>query len=102
MPDALLSQHPVDRATRADVDHLLKWAIAAWEELPEVEREIDGWRLEDQLVFTEEWPIEEDRLRRLAEYARVGDLTEAQRLRYQELLKLVEERQPIIDRLMRS
>ena len=59
----------VDHSRRADVDHLLKWAAAAWEELPEVEREIDGWRLEDQLVFTEEWPIEEDRLKRLAERA---------------------------------
>ena len=92
----------VDHSRRADVDHLLKWAAAAWEELPEVEREIDGWRLEDQLVFTEEWPIEEDHLKRLAEHARAGDLTEEQCLRYQELLKLVEERRPIIERLLRS
>jgi predicted NUDIX family NTP pyrophosphohydrolase len=92
----------VDRATRADIDHLLRWAVAAWEGLAEVEREIDSWDLLDQLVFTEEWPLEEERLRRIAEHARAGDLTEAQRLRYQELLKLVERQRPIIDRIMRS
>ena len=68
----------VDRATRADVDHLLKWAIAAWEELAEVEREIDSWDLIQQIVYIEEWPLEEERLRRLAEHARAGDLTETQ------------------------
>lgn len=69
----------VDRATRADVDHLLKWATAAWKELPEVEREIDSWDLLAQLVFTE-----------------------AQRARYRELLKLVDERRPIIERIMQG
>ena len=92
----------VDRATRADVDRLLDRAVASWNELPQVEREIDGWRLEDQLVFTEEWQIEEDRLWRLAQYAQSNDFTEAQRVRYQELLNLVERHRPIIDRIMRG
>jgi hypothetical protein len=67
----------VDRATRADIDHLLKWAVASWEELTEVEREIDTWDLIDQIVFIEEWPLEEERLRRLAKHAQANDLTEA-------------------------
>jgi predicted NUDIX family NTP pyrophosphohydrolase len=93
----------VDRLTvEEDVNHLLAWAIAAWEELPEVEREIDTWDLEDQIVFIEEWPLEERRLRELAEYAQAGALTTGQRARYERLLKLVEERRPIIERLLRS
>ena len=92
----------VDRAPHIDADHVLKWAFAAWKELPEVEREIDGWDLLDQLRFTEEWQIEEDRLWRLAELDRAGDLSQAQRARYRELLKLVDERRPIIERIMRG
>ena len=92
----------VDSETRADVDHLLKWAFVVWEELPEVEREIDGWRLEDQLVFTEEWPIEEERLRRLAQHAHSNDFTEDQSVRYQDLLNLVERHRPVLDRIMQG
>lgn len=92
----------VDRATRANVDHLLKWAFAAWEPLPTVEQEIDTWDLLDQLVFTEEWQIQEDRLSRLAELARAGDFTEAQNIRYEKLLTLVERHRPIIERIMRG
>ena len=102
MSDDFFSRHPRRRVTRADVDHELKWAIAAWEELPKVEREIDTWDLIDQLVLTEEWPIQEDRLRRLAQYAQSIDFTEAQRVRYQELLNLVERNRPIIERILRG
>jgi hypothetical protein len=92
----------VGRATHVDIDHLLERATASWAGLAEVEQEIDSWDLIDQIVYIEEWPIQEDRLRRLAELARAGDFTETQRVRYQELLKLVEERRPIIERLLRS
>ena len=102
MPDDLLSQHPGVRAARVDADHLLKWAVAAWEGLTEVEQEIDSWDFLDQLVFTEEWPLEEERLRQLAAYAQEGSLTADQRARYECLLKLVEQNRPIIERLLRS
>jgi hypothetical protein len=92
----------VGRATHVDVDHLLERAKAAWDGLVEVEQEIDSWDLIDQIVYIEEWPIQEDRLLRLAQHARAGDLTEEQCLRYQALLKLVEERRPIIERLSRG
>lgn len=92
----------VNRTTQARVDHLLEWARAAWDGLAQVEQEIDSWDLINQIVYIEEWPIQEDRLRRLAELARAGDFTEAQCLRYQDLLRLVEERRPIIERLMRG
>jgi hypothetical protein len=92
----------VGQATHADIDHLLERASAAWDGLAEVEQEIDSWDLIDQIVYIEEWPIQEDRLRRLAEQARLGGFTEAQCLRYQALLRLVAERRPMIERLLKS
>jgi hypothetical protein len=92
----------VDQARQARIDHLLKWSVVAWEELTEIEREIGTWDLIDQLVYIKEWPLEEERLRRLARYAEANDLTEAQRLRYQDLLHLVERQRPIITRLQHS
>jgi hypothetical protein len=76
--------------------------MSAWEELPAVEREIDSWRLEDQIVFLEEWPLEEERLRRLMEIERAGAFSPGQRRLYQRLLRLVEQRRPIIERLLKT
>ena len=92
----------VDPETRASVDHDLKRSFAAWEGLIEVEPEIDSWDLIQQIVYIEERPLEEERLKRLAEHARAGGLTQEQCLRYQALPRLVEERKPVIERLRRS
>ena len=89
----------VRRARDYEFSVELDRAIAAWEELTDVEHEIDGWRLEDQIVFVEEWPLEEERLRRLAELERAGAFSPGQRRLYQRLLRLVERQRPIIDRL---
>ena len=91
-----------EQSVQSAVEHVLARASESWEELPEVEREIDGWRLEDQIVFIEEWPLEERRLRELAEYAHAGVMTTGQRDRYEHLMKLVEYRRPIVERLLRS
>ncbi len=88
--------------TRADLDHLLDRALAAWEGLPGVEREIGTWDLVDQLVFIEEWPIEEDRLRALAAYAAHGELTSEQLARYENVLHVVERHRPLLERLRTS
>lgn len=90
----------VDRSARSDVDHLLERAIAAWESLSEVEREIDTWDLEDQLAFVEEWPLEEGRLQRIAAHARAGTFDDAQQAEYARLLALVARNRPIVARLI--
>ena len=92
----------VSPSTRADLDHLLERALAAWEGLPEVEREIDAWDLVDQLVFVEEWPIEDERLRQLAAHSARGELTHEQLAHYQPRLPLVERHRPIVERLRAS
>jgi hypothetical protein len=90
----------VDRSTHNDVDHLLERAFGAWQSLADVEREIDTWDLRDQLVFVEEWPLEEMRLQRLAAYARDGALDTAQRAQYLRLLALVKRNRPVAKRLV--
>ncbi len=89
----------MSQSTRADVDRLLDRALAAWEGLPEVERELGTWDLVDQLVFIEEWPIEEDRLGALAAYAARGELTNEQLARYEHVLYVVERHRPLLERL---
>ena len=92
----------VSPSTRADVDRQLERARAAWDGLPDVEREIGTWDLVDQLVFIEEWPIEEDRLRTLAGHASRGELTSEQLARYEHLLRSVERHRPLVTRLRAS
>ncbi len=91
-----------EQSVHSAVEHVLARAIESWEELPEMEREIDTWDHLDQIVYLEEWQIEEDRLLRLAEHAQSGAFTPGQRARYERLLKLVEDHRPIIERLLRS
>jgi hypothetical protein len=67
--------------------------------MPEIEQEIDQWDLLDQLHFTEEWPLEEQRLEMLDEYAIQGSLTPEQMARYHHLKQLVAEYRPIVRRI---
>jgi hypothetical protein len=73
-----------------------------WGRLPEVEAEIDGWDLLDQLDFIEEWPLEEMRLDQMEEYLTEGALTNEQLARYEELKRVVAANRPIIRRLQNS
>ncbi len=87
--------------TSAEVNHLIERAFVAWESLPNVEREISTWDLTDLIVFIEEWPREEERLQRLAEYSRAGMLDDAQQVKYTRLLDVVARNRPIASRLTR-
>lgn len=84
------------------IDKLLYLSSANWKELPKVESEIDEWDQIDQIVFIEEWPLEEMRLKSLERYAREGHMTEDQLARYEELKKLVARNRPIIQKLRNS
>ncbi len=68
--------------------------------MPKVAREIDSWDLLDQLVYTEEWPLEIDRLAQLEDYAKSGHMTEAQLARYDELKALVSANTPLLERIL--
>lgn len=79
---------------------MLSLSERSWKRLPEVAAEIDGWDPEDQVDFVIEWPLEEDRLRRLNGYERDGTLSEEQAARYEALKILVAENRSIIERLL--
>ncbi len=50
-------------------------------------------------AYLAERPLEEVRLRRLAEHAEAGRMDEAQLERYRRLVELSEERRPLLERL---
>jgi hypothetical protein len=82
-----------------EIDKLLDQLTWQWERLPEVEAEIDGWDLLEQLDFIEEWPLEEMRLRQLEAYVAGGCLNEEQMARYDRLRSTIEQHRPVITRL---
>lgn len=84
------------------IDVLLDHSLDRWRRLPQVEAEIDQWDLIDQLVFIEEWPLEEQHLEMLDRYASAGNLTSDQLRRLQELKETVGRNRPIIRRLQHT
>ncbi len=84
------------------IDRILHYSRATWEELPQVEDEIDGWNLLDQLTYVEGWPPNEEQLKWLERHAQEGHMTTEQLARYKELEKIVARNRPIIRRLQNS
>ena len=92
----------VSPAVEQRIDRMLDRLLSRWRRLPEVEAEIDGWDLVDQVDFVEEWPTEEHRLAELERLIDQGTLTPSQLARYEELRRLIEQNRPIIRRLQES
>jgi hypothetical protein len=92
----------VDETLRQDIERLLDRLTYEWGRLPEVEAEIDQWDQIDQIVFIEEWPLEEDWLARLERYVAGGAVTAKQLAEYEKLKAIVAQNRPIIERLRRG
>lgn len=90
----------VTRAKHDEIDRLLDLSTAGWKELPGLAREIDGWDAESQQAYLAEWPLEEDRLARLAAHADAGRMDEAQLDRYRRLVELADANRPLLARLL--
>jgi hypothetical protein len=84
---------------QARIDHFLDYCIREWDTLPEFAEEFATWGPDEQLVFVLEWPIREDGLHILREYAERGLMTPEQRARHVRLLQIVERNRPIAERL---
>ncbi|MGI8553443.1 MAG: hypothetical protein ACR2PL_22065 [Dehalococcoidia bacterium] len=52
----------VTQGARQHIDLLLDYESDVWRQMPKTAAEIDGWELIDQILFVEEWPLEEQRL----------------------------------------
>jgi hypothetical protein len=78
----------------------LTYLTREWRAVPAIAGEWDEWDDYARLVFVLEWPIREDRLKQLQQYAEQGVLTPAQQDRYTVLLELVARYRPIVQELL--
>lgn len=90
----------VDVKLHERVDRYLEYLCNEWQDIPEVGQEWDSWTADEQLDFVIELPIREDRLQQLQQWAAAGQLTPAQRARYEELLSLIVRHRATLDRLL--
>ncbi len=85
-----------------DIEWQLDWSLSRWGRLPDVEAEIVGWDLIDQIDFVEDRSLEEERLRQLERHAAEGVMTPEQAARFEELQGLVAKHRLIVRRLRES
>ena len=85
---------------QARIEHFLEYALREWRAVPEYVGEFDSWDPIQQLAFVHEWAIRESALAVLTDYSKQGLLTPEQRVRYDELLRLVQQHRPILERLL--
>ena len=95
-----MAQVVQDDKLRARIEHYLDYLIREWEDVPHLAAEWLEWDEHDQLDFVIEWPIREDRLHQLQHWTEQGLLTPEQYARYEDLLTLVEQHRPMLDRLL--
>ncbi len=89
-----------DPQLQARIDRYLEYLRREWDSIPALAAEWDEWDEHSRLVFALDWPICEDRLHELRQWAEQDVLTPAQRARYDELLGLVACNRPILERLL--
>lgn len=86
----------VTKAKHNEIDRLLDLSTVSWEELSEITKEIDTWDSDSLQAYLAEWPLEEDRLTRLAHHAESGYMDENQIRRYHRLVELSNESRPLL------
>ena len=82
------------------IDPYLDYLFAEWEQIPELAEEWADWDEPSRLLFVLEWPIKEDRLAQLQEWASMNMLSPEQMTRYRELQDLVRTYRPILEPLL--
>ena len=87
---------------RQRIDHYLSYLLREWEGIPHLAAEWADWDELSRLTFDVNWTVPEDRLHQLRQWAKEGRLTPEQTDRYEELLKLVEQHRPTLERLLDS
>ena len=90
-----------DPQLRARVDrYYLDYLFREWQWVPQIAQHWDSWQDHEQLNFVVEWPIREDCLGELQQWAEHGALTPEQGGRYGDLMRLVAEHRPTLERLL--
>ncbi|HEX5506162.1 MAG TPA: hypothetical protein VFW96_26320 [Thermomicrobiales bacterium] len=97
---AQVAQNP---QLRARIEHALAYLRREWQSIPELAAEWDDeWDEHSRFVFALDWPICEDSLHQLREWAKQDLLTPEQHAQYDELLDLVARNRPTLGRLLKS
>jgi hypothetical protein len=82
------------------IEDYLDYLFMEWGGIPDLAAEWPEWDDESRLTFALDWPICEDRLQQLHGWAEQGLLTPNQQARHDELLQLVAENRPTLQRLL--
>ena len=84
------------------IDQYLDNLMRTWEGVPFDAQEWAEWDDLSQLTYAVNWPVNEDQLHMLAQWAEQGLLAPEQRARYGELLQLVERHRPLLEELLKD
>ena len=84
------------------IDQYLDNLMRTWEGVPFDAQEWAEWDDLSQLTYAVNWPVNEDQLHMLAQWAEQGLLAPEQRARYDELLQLVERHRPLLEELLKD
>ncbi|MBI4492755.1 MAG: hypothetical protein HY690_08200 [Chloroflexi bacterium] len=95
-----MAQVVQDPETSRRIEGFLSYALQEWASVPEYAARFDAWDPMVQLDFIHEWAIRESALEVLGNYAAQDRLTTYQCARYEELLRLVEQQRPVIERIL--
>lgn len=90
----------VTKTIAAQIDDSLDYLTEEWQAIPRVAREWTHWSPYQRLDFVLEWPIREDRLAEIEEYAERGQLTPDQRSRRDVLRQVVAENRAVLEQLL--
>jgi hypothetical protein len=90
----------VSPAVEAQIERYLAYLCAEWADVPGISREWPTLAPAERRSFIAEWPIREDRLLELRKYADSGLLTTVQRATYDELLAMVHQYRPLLERML--
>ena len=82
------------------IEDYLDYLFREWESIPALAAEWEEWDENSKLTFVIDWGVPEDRLGQLRQWAEKDLLTPAQRARYEELLWLVAQHRPVLERLL--
>jgi len=89
-----------DAALSLRIDHSLDYLEAEWSGITSLATEWDSWDDHSRVVFALDWPIREDRLSQVQEWAKCDLLSSVQCQRLALLLLIVEARRPLLEQLL--
>jgi hypothetical protein len=95
-----MAQVRPDTELQAWIDDYLAHLLSEWADNPVVADGWDEWEEHERLDFVLEWPIRENRLHQLRQWAAEGRLTMPQQRQYDDLMMLESRNRSKLERLL--